>query len=53
MLSVLAHLTSLAFVVWTVLYAIRRIAGLPDPHGVEFLLVVTLLYAFITFFFMR
>ena len=53
MLSVIAHLTSLAFVVWTVLYGIRRMAGRPDPHGVEFFLVVILLYATIEFFLAR
>ena len=47
MLSVIAHLMSLAFVVWTALYVIRRINGCCDSEGVE--LAILLILGQITF----
>ena len=53
MLSVIAHLTSLAFVVWTAYYVIRRIDGRPDPEGRGFVLCWLLAGLTALFFFMR
>lgn len=53
MLSVIAHLTSLAFVVWTALYVMRRIDGKSDPQGAELAILLILGQVTTVFFLMR